>query len=845
MTARDDARLQELLNHDVAPFVAVTPPNDLTATIRISEELITAVCMEEAVSFEMYGDGEEVRFGLRGRDIVSVRQQLEGHYPQAALSIPPVDPIEVRADETVHTAIFKVEGAEQLPIQTFSDEHTFSEGTDPLLGSTANLGGLPRGMRVLVRALASPKPSNWAEQYKRHAQSGAGGSNTAKRDLEQANKSSGRTSGSTLGPLFRFLACIIAALAVLFILMNYGDDVGMILAFIEGLSEIQLLIIFLLAGLVVGAPAIAVLSVIYKHRGPPSPEDSFDDPDLVEQRIYGPGYDFEIQVLVFLRDKSDLGATRASSFVQRLLAQYRRFDHPQGSKFVLHDEFPHLPEAVMDFNFRKHPFWFGRSRVGSMVGLRELAGLWHLPSAENRPHYITKTRLKRLALRPGVLSSGVPVGVTTAGEPRLVRLDEEALGRHWFLAAGTGMGKTTAITHVLRQLMRRKADGLDDTGIVVIDPHSALVDDLLAHVPPEIAHRVRLIDLGNRNHTPGINLLSPRISPFRDAAAECMVKIAASQWPFWGSRMDEILRNSVRTLHSANSNPSVRPENAFTLLDVTRLLDDRDFRQDVLNLVDDSAIPAWWEDGFRTLMSGDRSQTIGPIRNRISAYEGSETARIIFGQPFSTIDLRESIRSGDIVLVATASGRVGDDVASLVGSYLLMMVDEIVRARKENSTEHPHTIVVVDEMQTMAGVEFGKMLSEWRKYRASLVLATQTLTALRAKSDDLVESILTNAGLLSVFNVSAADARDLAPNLSHDLIRAGEITALPPFHSYVRLKLSGRESTTFSMNLLPPVAGRPAIREEIRRRSVRYTQNSEVVWRRLQRRHRDDIGLAH
>ena len=843
MNAVDAARVEELIADDFPVFVSVTPPNDLAAPIRASSELMAAVCADGPVSFEMCGEGRQVRYGIRVRDFASARRQLESHYPQADLSIPPVDPMKVRNGETLHTAILKVEGAEQVPIETFSDEQVYREGTDPLLGIVAELGGLPDWMRILVRAVASPKPSDWAEKYKREAQSGAGGSNVEKKQQEEQVQT--QVSGNNNGISFSFVGLLLL-LGGLVVFLRFPTEFRRTLAFIFGLAFGEAILLSIIAASVVAGLAFGVYVVVGKIRRFFIPDVTYHEPSLVAKRIYGPAYDFEIQFLVFTRsDGVEATGPQPREIIQRLLGQYRRFDSSQGSRFVLHDEFPDLPEAVLGFNFRERRFWFGRTRVGSVVGLRELAGLWHLPSAESNPHHVIKTRLKRLPLRAGLLDSGVPIGITTAGERRPVRLDEEALGKHVFLGAGTGMGKTTAITHILRHMMRRKADGVDDTGIVVIDPHSSLVEDLLSHVPPEIAHRVRLIDLGDRSHTPGINLLSPRISPSRDSAAECMAKIAAAQWENWGSRMDEILRYSVRTLHSANSNPSVAPENAFTLLAITRLLNNRDFRQDVLSLVDDFAIPRWWDSNFRNLAAGDRSMTLSPITNRLSEYEGSETARLIFGQPFSTIDLRASIQAGDIIFVDTASGRVNDNVSSLVGSYILMMVDEIVRSRKENSRGHPHTLVVVDEMQTLAGVDFGKMLSEWRKYRASLVLVTQTLAALRSASDDLVESILTNAGLLAVFNVSAADARDLAPNLGHELIGTGEVTSLPPYHSYVRLKLAGTQSTTFSMSLLPPVTGRPAVRDEIRRRSARYSQNREVVWRRLQRKYRDDLGLEY
>ena len=40
------------------------------------------------------------------------------------------------------------------------------------------------------------------------------------------------------------------------------------------------------------------------------------------------------------------------------------------------------------------------------------------------------------------------------------------------------------IKHVVAHKLERKAEGKDDSAIVVIDPHADLVRDLLALVPP-------------------------------------------------------------------------------------------------------------------------------------------------------------------------------------------------------------------------------------------------------------------------------------------------------------------------------------------------------------------------
>ena len=67
----------------------------------------------------------------------------------------------------------------------------------------------------------------------------------------------------------------------------------------------------------------------------------------------------------------------------------------------------------------------------------------------------------------------------------------------WRGGACTRMGKSTLMHHVVAHKLKEKAEGRDADAIVVIDPHTDLVEGLLRHVPPSLADQVRLIDLAD------------------------------------------------------------------------------------------------------------------------------------------------------------------------------------------------------------------------------------------------------------------------------------------------------------------------------------------------------------
>ena len=158
-----------------------------------------------------------------------------------------------------------------------------------------------------------------------------------------------------------------------------------------------------------------------------------------------------------------------------------------------------------------------------------------------------------------------------------------------------------------------------------------------------------------------------------------------------------------------------------------------------------------------------RAEDVGEVDALMQGVEGSsKRARAILGQPRSTIDLRRTILDGGILFVSTAQGTAGRDVAALVGSSILNLVDAVIREQGDRPPERRRgALVVVDEMQSMPGVDYESMLSELGKFGASFVLATQSLDKLDDLSRTMRNTLLANVGCLAIFQVAGSDARQL------------------------------------------------------------------------------------
>ena len=358
------------------------------------------------------------------------------------------------------------------------------------------------------------------------------------------------------------------------------------------------------------------------------------------------------------------------------------------------------------------------------------------------------------------MKGGAPVGQTTTGNPREIRFPEDLLRRHHLYVARTRMGKSTLMHHVVTHKLREKAAGRDTDAIVVVDPHADLVAGLLEQVPESLADRVKLIDLAEAWGAPGINLLDTRVFADRDRTADSVVRVMHGLWEQWGPRMQSILEHAVKSLHEANE--QVEADRQYTILDGLPLVADPRFRREVLARVNDPYLLRFWARDFLSWNRERRGEAIAPVQTRLAYYASSKKARAILGQSRSTIDIRRTILDGGILFVSTAQGSVGRDVSALVGASLLNLVDSVIREQESLPlAQRRGALVVVDEMQSMPGVDYEAMLSELGKYGASFILATQSLAKLDDLSRTMRDTILANVGCLAVFQVagSATPAR--------------------------------------------------------------------------------------
>ena len=772
-------------------LLAVTPPRTGERTLLGVENLLQSIAVPEPFSLELAGDMDGVTLMARCLDDQVVRGQLSAHYPQARIQKldPEDDPLRTGEGEQAWSVTLRADGPEYLPLRTFRDDDLLDPGSDPLIALMGALSALYEGERVVARLLLRSLGPDWSQAH-----------------LDKAHKQPGLEPRE---PAYTFQTKPLQMDGITMAVLGLGA-----LAALKGYLWVQNGEIWKAALLGMGTALGLAVGGFAWHRWKKA-RKRVEDPLLIKEKVSRIAFDAELQIVAVV--PAGTGPQRAGELLGRVAAAYRHFDNPAGARFKVGGVRPVLPDPEM-----LHPAGPGLFGGRSVLGVREAACLWHPPGAGDETPLVERSGARALSPSAKGVRGGALVGDTTAGAKREIRFPEDLLRRHHLYVARTPMGKSTLMHHLVTHKLREKAEGRDPDAIVVIDPHTDLVAGILEHVPEPLIDRVRLIDLSDETRSPGINLLDTRVFSDRDRTADSVVRVAKGLWEQWGPRMQSILEQTVKTLHEANE--QVEAEAQYTILDGLKLLSDDPFRKDVLKKVSDPYLLEWWARDFGRWHAQYKAEALAPVQTRLSYYASSKRARAILGQRRSTIDLRKVIHEGGVLLVSTSQGTVGRDVAALVGASLLNLVDAVIREQGSLPLEKRRgALVVVDEMQSMPGVDYESMLSELGKFGASFILATQSLAKLDDLSRTMRDTLLANVGCLAVFQVAGNDARTLVWELGKERVTEDDITSLPVHHCYVRATVGKERMPAFSMMVRKPEDGDPETAARIREAATAYT----------------------
>jgi hypothetical protein len=362
--------------------------------------------------------------------------------------------------------------------------------------------------------------------------------------------------------------------------------------------------------------------------------------------------------------------------------------------------------------------------------------------------------------------------------------------RHMYVIGKTGMGKSTMLENMAIQDIR------NGEGMAFIDPHGSTAERLLEYVPEHRIKDVIYFAPFDMEYPIAFNVMEDVGYDKRHLVVSGLITAFKKLWvDSFSARMEYILSNTLLALLEY-------PD--ATMLDVNRMLVEKNFRKKVVDNIKDPIVKKFWTEEFANYTDRYTQEATPAIQNKVGQFTSNPLIRNIIGQSKSSFDIRRAMDERKILIINLSKGRVGEVNASLLGSmlvtkiYLAAMSRADVPASVLNSL--PNFYFYVDEFQNFANQSFADILSEARKYKLNLLIAHQYVEQME---EEVRDAVFGNVGTTVAFRVGPFDAEVLEtifqPNfMATDLVNLGFAQI------YLTLMIDGVGSPPFSATTIAP-----------------------------------------
>ena len=372
--------------------------------------------------------------------------------------------------------------------------------------------------------------------------------------------------------------------------------------------------------------------------------------------------------------------------------------------------------------------------------------------------------------------------------------------RHFYVIGQTGTGKTALLKNMIVQ------DIEAGHGVCFIDPHGSDVMDILANIPPERYEDVIYFDPASTERPMALNMLEydPSYPEQKTFVVNEMFSIFQKLYgavpESMGPMFEQYFRNATMLVIED-------PESGSTLLDVSRVMSNKAFRDLKISKCKNPVVVQFWKE-IAEKAGGEASlaNIVPYITSKFDVFLANEIMRPIIAQEKSSFNMRDVMDNKKILLVNLSKGRLGDINSHLIGLILVGKILMSALSRVDSFGKPMNDFFLyLDEFQNITTDSIATILSEARKYRLSMTIAHQFIGQLE---DSIKDAVFGNVGSLAVFRVGTEDAEFFEKQFTPTFTKS-DIINLDNFNAYVKLLSGGRPTKPFNIVTIAPSQGNP------------------------------------
>lgn len=541
----------------------------------------------------------------------------------------------------------------------------------------------------------------------------------------------------------------------------------------------------------------------------------------LSQKASQPLFETNLRILASAPTKE-----RALQILHQLQSAFDQFNSPILNQI----KFKVLEKKKLQQLFYHFSFRIFNPREKILLSCGELASLFHFPPPVLLIPQIKWQKAKQAPPPPNLPEKGVIIGKNVfRSQEKIVRILKEDRRRHFYIVGQTGTGKSALLQEMIRQ------DIENGEGVALIDPHGDLAEKVLGLIPPKRIEDVIYFDPGDYERPIGLNMLDfdPKYPQSKTFVVNEMLEIFEKLYNlkatgFGGPMFEQYMRNALLLIMED-------PSSGNTLVEVPRVLADTSFRKYKLSKCQNIVVKNFWElEAEKAGGEAALANMVPYITSKMNIFIANDFVRPIIGQQKSTINFREIMDSGKILICNLSKGKLGD-----INSYLLGMiiVGKILIAAFSRidlpEQERRDFYLYIDEFQNVTTQTISQVLAEARKYRLSLILAHQFIGQL---DENTQKAIFGNVGSILAFRVGPDDAKYLVSQFS-PVFEERDLLNFDNFNGALKLLIEGQTSKPFSVLTFPPKKENPEIARIIKEYSrIKYGRDRNQVEEEIKER---------
>lgn len=448
------------------------------------------------------------------------------------------------------------------------------------------------------------------------------------------------------------------------------------------------------------------------------------------------------------------------------------------------------------------------ARLAFMKNSDEVFRLFRLPAPESK--YVNRIPYQNSSLQlfpKNLPTTGILLGEKLIGRVNSqVRIDTESLKKHMYVLGQTGTGKTTLLKTMIGDALN------SNCGFCVIDPHGDLFEDVLAFIPEERRKDVVLFDTNNLADSAKLNFFLPGVPVENSMLIDELLRVLSSEYDMKNVG-GPIFETYFKSVFKLILHPKVVEKFKVPTIQLAyKALLVPGFLSFLLNLINEGnmEIPKdandWSESIpdaelqilFDTANKGKGEMEWDNVRpyiySKLKFFVDNTYIRELFDNKEPTLNFRDIMDSGKILLVRLKKGQIGTANLTKVGRLFLNSLIFSIMSRAELPiSQRKDFFVFIDEFQNFLDGDIGSALSEVRKFNVGLILANQTIGQL---NDYIFQSVLGNVGSTIFFRTGLNDVWKIRHFFEPDFTTR-EVVNLQNFNCVARLMNNGKPCEPF------------------------------------------------